>query len=1269
MEYSEGLIKRMIERWLSNIPNNQVDRNAFFREINAEDEEDAKIIMKSYIDEFDRIRNGNAIVEKDIEKYTSFLELKMEIDKHRPRKKHQNVTSELIDDGDLLYNENNLKILLGDDEEKCIKYGADAEGQFCISRKSGNLFNAYRIRNEYGHLVFYFVSDYDKPEDDPYSFAAIGVPEESSRMYQSGQYHLTNKYNNVSNFFYWDEIVKYIPKLKNLRHIFSPKPLTKDEVKIRAEIKSWRHNVENLYINSSYAHKQVYISLGNNIYTENMWKATPTDLQNKYANMGSDNVLDIINLLSNSQKKSFVRQRIMEFTEINKRYSIPVSYDESTNTIDFESTNPQYPDLISKLLPYKLINVSERAKNILDKLKTVSKSSDSTDETDDEINKKIKQIESNMRNLKFDFDNKTVKLNGMLDLQTITTGNTYSYFTTMMLSNYKYLIKNGWNVDEDVLYIIRWENRADMVSTIDGSFPEKYLNRMYKIEYNSTKRIYKLQSKIESGFPIHIMDLENNSIDPNTYIYIKKYALEPFLSIIKIPAKVLISILNTNISETSDNTYEIIFNRSGEIDIKFNDGKETYKKIPFNLSGLLKNGYLLSPILLAHAIINNDGFNNYPYPNLSVYKNSNLIDAINKYMVLSGLGYFENNILTFEKYDNINFYAIDHVIKNLKNSKNIKIILKNIDSGDNYKNVYNMPSNIVNRIDTTKFSNSELIKLFLEFNSETAYYDKNTKKLSIFSKDTRYLHFLIKRNKILKEVDPESYAFFPKEYLYINSDLDIFTRKKIFDKLNEDAIHYGQVSLDGNILTLKEDSYNIDFTPLQGYKHLKYKFINVSTYWVKEILIDKYNLVSNQVLEYIEITRNNGSKISDNTYSIYSVNYLPKLDVCSGEYKYKLQNWPTELSEFLILKPYVKLGAIDTKEYLKKMSGEYLEYNSSDKIITIKQFIYHINITDLIMFDDGNLMCSISDSSYEFLSSYDCMRLRNINFFKKSIVIKNFISINKDAMTYEKIDDNKYLITDIDLENFKIPDIFEYGNNNYFSLSKKAMKKVFDEFRYSSSLDIVNRIANSNLISRNSFLNYILKTNSDSLEFDFDTQKFTIDTSDNDYDKKYIIQNLSYKGSLLIPISEDSTFDLHISSHEWVPDGLPLTINGDIYIKYCSYDSKLNKLPKTMNNLIIDFSSFYQDEFSNYAPKTFNVKNDLIIYYMSNDVYRWALKSAIANLKFGFNVSGELYLHDKIYETIQKNEDINKSFFEKIPYNPKIITSEELKKRYNISIS
>ena len=75
-------------------------------------------------------------------------------------------------------------------------------------------------------------------------------------------------------------------------------------------------------------------------------------------------------------------------------------------------------------------------------------------------------------------------------------------------------------------------------------------------------------------------------------------------------------------------------------------------------------------------------------------------------------------------------------------------------------------------------------------------------------------------------------------------------------------------------------------------------------------------------------------------YSIYSVNYLPKLDVCSGEYKYKLQNWPTELSEFLILKPYVKLGAIDTKEYLKKMSGEYLEYNSSDKIITIKQFIY-----------------------------------------------------------------------------------------------------------------------------------------------------------------------------------------------------------------------------------------------------------------------------------------------------------------------------------------
>ena len=990
-----------------------------------------------------------------------------------------------------------------------------------------------------------------------------------------------------------------------------------------------------------------------------MWTKTPTDLQNKYVNMGSDNVLQIIDLLNNSQKKSFVRQRVIEFTEINKQYNIPVSYDNSTNTIDFES-KPQYPHLISNLLPYKLINVSERANNIL----SATDSSTSNNESDSEVNAKIRNILSNNTNLIVDYDNKTVKPIDNLDFNIIDIYNSYSYYRTLKLSDYNYISKNGWKIDENILYLIRWEDRADMVSEVDNNFPEKYLDRVYKIKYNSTKRMYTFQQNIINTKPFVIMDLENNSIDPRSYIYIKDNALTMLLKTQKIQARILVNTLN---SYAHDDSYEIIFNKKGEIDIKFKNGTETYKKVPFKFESLLKNNYLLSPVLLAHAIHFNDGFN-YPAPNLKIYKNASLIDAIQTYLKLDDLGSFENNILTIEKYGSVKFSILAYIISNLKNEKNIKMVLKNFNSETDYNAIEDIPESLSNKIDTTKLSNKELIKMFIEINSETAFYDKKTNTLSIFSGDAKHLNLLIKRGKILKEVDPESYAFFPKEYLYINSNLDIFARKKIFDKLNSYYINTGAVSLDGNVLTLKNVSYGyeIDFTPLLGYKHLKYKFDNVNTVWVEEELINKYNIVSNQVLEYLALKKTNATKIN-NEYVFYNFKELPDFNVCTGEYKYKLQRWPTDLINFVTIKPFVKLGSIDAKEYLKNLDleNEYLEYNSSDKIITIKQPLPDINLTDLIMYDDGNLMCGISDSSYDFLSSYDCSRLRNINFFKKSIIIKNFISTNKDAMTYEKIDDNKYLITDVDVKNFKISDVFEYGNNNYFSLSKEATKKMVDNYIYKYDMLLLNRLANSNLITKKSFLNSIWKLNSDTLEYDFDTHKFTIDTGDNNYNRRHIIDNLTYRDYIIIPIADHSSFDLYVSRNNPVPNGLPLIINGDIYLEYFKIDSNLNRLPNTMNNLTINCNGIMFDKT---IEKTFNVKNNLILYDQFSTVNDWAVEAIASNLNFNFNLSGEFYLHDKIYEILQQHDYISKMFFEKIPYKPRILTADELGDTHGITV-
>jgi len=175
---------------------------------------------------------------------------------------HDNIDSVELNDiskDDAIYNENGLVIYEGDSKEKCILYGKGEN--WCISRKDlTNTFNSYRyMMNEPN---FYFIFDADKKESNPFKKIVLLITKD-------GKYIIANRDNSGNydgnNLITWSNILRYQPKLKNIKHLFKSKPLTDEEKRIYNIVKK-RLDVPDLQKHfKSYDMVQHYISYGHKL--------------------------------------------------------------------------------------------------------------------------------------------------------------------------------------------------------------------------------------------------------------------------------------------------------------------------------------------------------------------------------------------------------------------------------------------------------------------------------------------------------------------------------------------------------------------------------------------------------------------------------------------------------------------------------------------------------------------------------------------------------------------------------------------------------------------------------------------------------------------------------------------------------------------------------------------------------------------------------------------------------------------------------------------
>jgi hypothetical protein len=212
--YASLLNKKMTEKFAKENPNLTSDQILFY--------------ITNYLDNFDLI----PLETKGIDKM-SFSELEHLLDGLEGKKDASDKTKEDIEDIDLKYDQNNLKIFAPKTKDQCIRL-KNGRG-WCTSREgSGNMYYNYRLGHE---RTLYYVIDEDKKYDD-LNFAVVILVDPDGRMALADKSN-SGRYAGSTNLP-WSEIVDKVPKLEGLQDIFKPIPLTQEERELINTVKNAR---------------------------------------------------------------------------------------------------------------------------------------------------------------------------------------------------------------------------------------------------------------------------------------------------------------------------------------------------------------------------------------------------------------------------------------------------------------------------------------------------------------------------------------------------------------------------------------------------------------------------------------------------------------------------------------------------------------------------------------------------------------------------------------------------------------------------------------------------------------------------------------------------------------------------------------------------------------------------------------------------------------------------------------------------------------------
>jgi hypothetical protein len=260
--YSSMLNNKITGKFLKENPNLTSDQILFY--------------LNNYIENFNLI----PIEMKGIDKM-SFSELEHLLDGLEGKKDTTDKSKEDIEDIDLKYDQNNLKIFAPKTKDQCIRL-KNGRG-WCTSREgSGNMYYNYRLGSE---RTLYYVIDEDKSFDD-LNFATVILVDPNGKKSMADKSN-SGKYGGSTNLP-WDEIVSKVPKLEGLEDIFKPVPLTQEEMDLINTVKNARVGDNPMESFDSPQQVEMWLEYNSPRLSDIQYSNLSPNLKKKYIALGMD---------------------------------------------------------------------------------------------------------------------------------------------------------------------------------------------------------------------------------------------------------------------------------------------------------------------------------------------------------------------------------------------------------------------------------------------------------------------------------------------------------------------------------------------------------------------------------------------------------------------------------------------------------------------------------------------------------------------------------------------------------------------------------------------------------------------------------------------------------------------------------------------------------------------------------------------------------------------------------------------------------------------
>ena len=209
------------------------------------------------------------------------------------------------DKENVLANDEDVLILKGDDEHKCVRYGKGYS--FCISRPlGGNMYGNYRLSKA---STFYFIYFKKVPKEDERHIMVL------DRTNEGWEWTFGKNQTRVINGG-WNEVIGQFPVLAKYESLFVNKPLTEEEKVYQQRLRTFVSSPSLEKFNKfSYQEKADVLKFGMLIPLDVFESLDKKFLRNEWISVGPKMSDPIFNKLTDKEKERFFSVRKVQLSQ------------------------------------------------------------------------------------------------------------------------------------------------------------------------------------------------------------------------------------------------------------------------------------------------------------------------------------------------------------------------------------------------------------------------------------------------------------------------------------------------------------------------------------------------------------------------------------------------------------------------------------------------------------------------------------------------------------------------------------------------------------------------------------------------------------------------------------------------------------------------------------------------------------------------------------------------------------------------------------------